>query len=738
VRFCSSPRSIASAAALCALTAIARAQVGELPNAEWSDPLLDPRVVCFAEGTDPEYIEEINSLIPALPEYFLGGSWNGAIGAPTNLSWSMVPDGLSIPGGVGEPTSNSELFARLDAQFSTQGGRATWVARIQACFDRWEALSSLDFTRVTAAGVDWDDGSAWGTAGNDTTRGDIRISMHNIDSANGILAYASYPTSGDVVLDRLESWGNATNQHIFLRNVLIHELGHALGIAHVCSNNSAQLMEPFYSGSFDGPRQDDIRAIQRNYGDPFENDNSTAVATTVTLTNGVSQTFGTTPNPPTGSIDGNSSNLSLDANGEQDWFRFTTANTNSKLDVTLTPVGNTYDNNAQAGNGSCPSGSSINSKNQADLAVQVYAPNGTTVLATAAAGGLGVDEVLTDVVLSTSGTFFVRVYETATQTETQSYRLTLRIDPGSGCPDTDGDGVDDCNDGCPLDPNKIAPGVCGCGVPDTDSDGDGDADCIDNCPTLYNPAQADGDGDGIGNVCDNCITTFNPGQEDPDGDFIGTACDNCPDIHNTGQDDGDGDGAGDPCDNCPVDPNPTQADCDGDGAGDVCEIVAGTQWDLDNNSIPDQCEPCATPLTYCTAGTTTNGCNATMSWTGGPFVSATAGFVLIASNVEGQKTGLVFYGVSGPKASPWGSGSTSFLCVKAPTQRISPSNSGGTANACDGTISVDWLDYVVTHPGAIGSPLSVGTLVQAQTWFRDPPAPNTTNLSNGVQFITCP
>lgn len=33
--------------------------------------------------------------------------------------------------------------------------------------------------------------------------------------------------------------------------------------------------------------------------------------------------------------------------------------------------------------------------------------------------------------------------------------------------DSDGDGTPDCADGCPNDPNKISPGACGCGVPDT-------------------------------------------------------------------------------------------------------------------------------------------------------------------------------------------------------------------------------------------------------------------------------
>lgn len=45
--------------------------------------------------------------------------------------------------------------------------------------------------------------------------------------------------------------------------------------------------------------------------------------------------------------------------------------------------------------------------------------------------------------------------------------------------DTDGDGIFDCEDGCPNDPDKDDPGVCGCGVADTDSDGDGVPDCME-------------------------------------------------------------------------------------------------------------------------------------------------------------------------------------------------------------------------------------------------------------------
>jgi hypothetical protein len=46
-------------------------------------------------------------------------------------------------------------------------------------------------------------------------------------------------------------------------------------------------------------------------------------------------------------------------------------------------------------------------------------------------------------------------------------------------PDSDGDGVIDDLDACPIDPDKIDPGQCGCGEVDTDTDEDNTADCID-------------------------------------------------------------------------------------------------------------------------------------------------------------------------------------------------------------------------------------------------------------------
>jgi hypothetical protein len=61
-----------------------------------------------------------------------------------------------------------------------------------------------------------------------------------------------------------------------------------------------------------------------------------------------------------------------------------------------------------------------------------------------------------------------------------------------------------------------------------DTDGDGIADGADNCPIVSNPTQVDTDHEGIGDVCDNCPSVANPDQLDTNGDGIGNACEQGP------------------------------------------------------------------------------------------------------------------------------------------------------------------------------------------------------------------
>jgi hypothetical protein len=141
---------------------------------------------------------------------------------------------------------------------------------------------------------------------------------------------------------------------------------------------------------------------------------------------------------------------------------------------------------------------------------------------------------------------------------------------------------------------------------------------------------------------------------------------------------------------------------------------------------------------YCTAGTSTNGCVPSISSTGSASATAGSGFTLSVTNIDGQRASVLFYGVNGPIASPWGAGSSSFLCVKAPTQRMLAHNTGGTAGACDGLLSEGWNAFIAANPGALGQPFSGGEAVWAQGWFRDPASAKTTALSNALVFTVGP
>jgi Tol biopolymer transport system component len=136
---------------------------------------------------------------------------------------------------------------------------------------------------------------------------------------------------------------------------------------------------------------------------------------------------------------------------------------------------------------------------------------------------------------------------------------------------------------------------------------------------------------------------------------------------------------------------------------------------------------------YCTAGTSTHGCIPSISAAGLPRASAPAGFTITVSGVEGQKAGMIFYGISGAQAVPFGV-TSSTMCVRPPHQRTDVQFSGGTVGMCDGTLVLDWNAFAGNHAEAIGWGTFPGRTVWAQAYYRDPLAPGGSNLSDALWF----
>jgi serralysin len=412
-------------------------------QSHFASPTLGNSVACFAPGTPADVVSFFQGQMdfPMDERYNTGSSWSSQ-GSPFVLTWSFVPDGTSIPASVGEATSPSSLFSRMDALFASQGGRAMWISRFQQCFDRWSTLTGMTYVHLTAPGVDWDGSSTWGASGNGTTIGSVRIGMHNIDGDSGILAYNSFPTNGDMVLDASDNWGSSSNSNILLRNTVMHEHGHGLGLAHVCpvlggGPGSGRLMEPFINSAIDGPQHDEIRGTQRLYGDKDEPNNNAAAATNLgTIAMNTTITRGAMPAP----VVPNTAILSIDADGEQDWFKFNVTSPARISTITLTPVGYTYDSSTQTSGGACNSGNIINSLTMQDLGFEIIGTDGVSVLGTANSQPAGAAESLSDVLLSGSpGTFYVRVFENSSSSQSQLYSFFLTLVPVTPSCTTPGD-----------------------------------------------------------------------------------------------------------------------------------------------------------------------------------------------------------------------------------------------------------------------------------------------------------
>ena len=145
-------------------------------------------------------------------------------------------------------------------------------------------------------------------------------------------------------------------------------------------------------------------------------------------------------------------------------------------------------------------------------------------------------------------------------------------------------------------------------------------------------------------------------------------------------------------------------------------------------------DPCGYAKTYCSAKVNSLGCTPQIGWSGIPSATGTSPFMISASNVLNQKSGLLFYGATGRIAKAFQGGT---LCVRSPVRRTPVQTSQGSVGApdCSGTFALDFTPYL---QGALGPGFNFGDTVDAQWWYRDPLANFSTGLTDALEFQVRP
>ena len=352
----------------------------------------------------------------------------GQAGDPITLTWGFANDGTQTL----EPDSQtsrvpSDLIASFDSQFGAGpgGGDLTqrpWFIFFEQSFDRLSDLMGVTFQYEPN-----DDGTNHGFLnGLIGVRADVRIAGISMDGSGGTLAYNYFPNGGggDMALDTddLSGFANSANNYRFLRNIVMHEMGHGLGLEHSSSNNANFLMEATINTSFDGPQHDDLRGFHWMYGDALEKTNSgagndtAALATALgALAAGGSLAIG---EGGTGTVVGGAETdfVSVSNENDPDYFSFTITEP-VRVDALMTPRGASFNQGATP----------FDTTSTSDLELALFDTNGVSLLGESASGASGVNESIDGLLLDTPGTYYARVQSQsgASGQVTQFYQLDL-------------------------------------------------------------------------------------------------------------------------------------------------------------------------------------------------------------------------------------------------------------------------------------------------------------------------
>lgn len=189
------------------------------------------------------------------------GYGNGA-----SVTWSLMDTGIACDSFYLDCEESSVTHL---SEFMPSG----YLNEIRRAFATWSSIADITFNEIV------DGGGTFGDNGNPASYiADIRIGGMYIDGTpylEDILGYSyppytAYAGAGDIILDRgnVDTFGIGPGAEIDIFSLVLHELGHSIGIDHNEADPNA-VMYPYYS-FVDGLSQDDIAAAQKLYGLPVQ------------------------------------------------------------------------------------------------------------------------------------------------------------------------------------------------------------------------------------------------------------------------------------------------------------------------------------------------------------------------------------------------------------------------------------------------------------------------------------